>query len=291
MVKVSVITPFYQGNQYIENLFAMITKNQLNLQKVASNEEIELIIVNDSPNIKVILPQDIKIKYQVIDHEQNKGIHQARVTGINHCQGDIILFLDQDDEIDDNFIIKQLNILKNHDVVVCNALLEQKDQSTILLYKNKFEFSKVLALAPYLKSHNQIASPGQCLIKKEIIPDEWQTMIMNNNGSDDLFLWLLLLKKNCSFVLNLEALYIHKYTGSNLSQEADKMGRSSLSMVDYLKKSNMFTTKELDTFSRARNFDIQFMQAGLGKKIVLLIKNLDLFLSRAVWKIRSYVSK
>ena len=51
----------------------------------------------------------------------------------------------------------------------------------------------------YLKSHNIIKSPGQCLIKRQCIPVEWQRYIMKTNGADDLFLWILLLEKSYKF--------------------------------------------------------------------------------------------
>ena len=36
---------------------------------------------------------------------------------------------------------------------------------------------------------------------------------MRTNGSDDLFLWILLFEKSYQFVINDEILYTHKYTG------------------------------------------------------------------------------
>ena len=41
---ISVITPFYRGNKYIEQLFCVINKNYQKLRETFSNAKIELII-------------------------------------------------------------------------------------------------------------------------------------------------------------------------------------------------------------------------------------------------------
>lgn len=63
--------------------------------------------MNDSPEVEI---ETIYYKgwvwYKVIKHKKNSGIHQARVTGLSYCTGDYVLFLDQDDVLKDNAIVK-----------------------------------------------------------------------------------------------------------------------------------------------------------------------------------------
>ena len=98
MKKISVIIPFYNGNKYLKKLKKVLDCNYEFLRKEA---ELEVLIVNDSPWIEVeaeFIDTD-KYTIKVIKHDQNMGIHQARVTGISNASGEFIMMLDQDDVI------------------------------------------------------------------------------------------------------------------------------------------------------------------------------------------------
>ena len=290
MSKVSVIVPFYKGNEYMDRLYSSIESNKEYLVNKKIDISIELIIVNDSPGVTIKLPQDVYgLEYKIINHLDNMGIHQARVTGLEKCSGDYIVFLDQDDEIKENFIGSQITKIGNADVIICNALLEQSDGTHTFLYRNQYEFEKVQKLITYIKSHNQIASPGQCIIRKSAIPKEWYTYIMKTNGSDDLFLWLLMLYKNRKFCLNPECLYIHKYTGQNLSASSQKMSCSSLEVLQYLENIEYVNKKDLVTFKKAREIGKYWNNYNLFQKIIVIWKNKEIYMSRICWKMSSIV--
>lgn len=289
---VSIITPFYKGNKYMEHFFSSIEKNRKYLKKALQNADIELIIVNDSPSVIVDLQGiNVGFEYRIINHKRNLGIHQARVTGLNHCKGEYIIFLDQDDELIENAITNQLKTLiqANADMVICNAYTEKEDGNLYLLYKTKTDFSRLHDLNFYLKSHNVIKSPGQCLIKKECIPIEWTEYIMSQNGSDDLFLWILMLEKSCKFVINEMPLYIHKYTGENLSDSAEKMNVSSLEIVKNLNKIKYVPEQHITILKRARKFSMEFKNKSSIGKCTLAFHNMDLFLYLALNKIKSII--
>ena len=52
-MEVSFITPFYDGNRYIDKLIKMVNANAVEFHKEYPDKEVELLIVNDSPDIKV----------------------------------------------------------------------------------------------------------------------------------------------------------------------------------------------------------------------------------------------
>lgn len=69
-------------------------------------------------------------------------------------------------------------IIKNKaDLVICNAYMEKADGSFYALYSKKTDFNRINDKQFYLKSHNVIKSPGQCLIKTSCIPEEWTQYI------------------------------------------------------------------------------------------------------------------
>ena len=280
MCMISVITPFYNGNKYMKRLFCILEDNYKSLKNQFSNSEMELIIVNDSPEIPVDLDfVNVKFDYRVITHERNLGIQQARVTGLNNCRGDYILFLDQDDELFEDAIAKQFDLLtnENSDMVICNAYMESANGNCDLLYKKKTDFNRLHDLKFFLKSHNVIKSPGQCLIKTSRIPAEWKKYIIKKNGSDDLFLWILMYEKKCKIVVNKMPLYIHKYTGENLSDSEGKMNVSSLEIVDYLKKIDYVPPNDINLLKRSREISIEFKTGTLLQKMKTILDNMDLF--------------
>ena len=283
---ISVITPFYNGNKYMKQLFSILEDNYKTLKTDFPNSEMELVIVNDSPEITVDLNFiNVKFEYRVVTHECNLGIQQARVTGVDNCKGDYILFLDQDDVLFENAIAKQFELLinENSDMVICNAYMESADGKRDLLYKKRTDFNRLHDLKFFLKSHNVIKSPGQCLIKKTMVPTEWKKYIMKKNGSDDLFLWILMFEKKCKITVNKEPLYIHKYTGENLSDSEEKMSISSLEIVDFLKKIDYVPLK------KSREISLELKTENLPQKMMTIFKNIDLFTYLVFCKIKRMI--
>lgn len=289
---ISVITPFYNGNKYMKQLFSILEDNYKTLKTDFPNSEMELVIVNDSPEITVDLNFiNVKFEYRVVTHECNLGIQQARVTGVDNCKGDYILFLDQDDVLFENAIAKQFELLinENSDMVICNAYMESADGKRDLLYKKRTDFNRLHDLKFFLKSHNVIKSPGQCLIKKTMVPTEWKKYIMKKNGSDDLFLWILMFEKKCKITVNKEPLYIHKYTGENLSDSEEKMSISSLEIVDFLKKIDYVPLNDIDLLKKSREISLELKTENLPQKMMTIFKNIDLFTYLVFCKIKRMI--
>lgn len=120
--KVSIIIPCYNTEKYVNRCIDSII-NQ-------TYKNLEIIIVNDcSPGkMKEILEKykrkDKRIK--VINHPNNKGLFQARLSGAKIATGDYIAFLDSDDYVDSDFYRELLLSAENEksDMVVCNTVLE-----------------------------------------------------------------------------------------------------------------------------------------------------------------------
>ena len=81
---ISVITPFYRGNKYIEQLFCVINKNYQKLRETFSNAKIELIIVNDSPEVEIEQPTTkVEFEYKVIKHKKKFRYSPSKSNRIN----------------------------------------------------------------------------------------------------------------------------------------------------------------------------------------------------------------
>lgn len=217
---VSVIIPLYYGKKYIRAKISMILKA---FSYAGIENKAEIIFVNDSPeqDISDIMTKD---NIRIIVNKKNMGIQFSRIQGLIESKGRYIHFLDQDDKIKSKFYSEQLNVINNSkaDVVIANGIYEKTDYKKVI-YKNFIERLNVLYAPSYLILDNRILSPGQCLIRKAAIPNEWYENILKINGADDLFLWILMFEYHNKFVFNNKVLYLHKDTGVNLTKDSGNM--------------------------------------------------------------------
>lgn len=309
-MKVSIITAFYKGNAYMADYKKMIRANQKNLE---SADELEAVIINDSPEESVVLPEDGgDCNIWIYDQKQNGGIHAARVRGLSLCTGDYVIFLDQDDRLQEDAVATFIATMKKYQteadkvhatlgqefsrtkiaqimrypVLVSNALMEQKD-GEVLWYRTDYHKKLVGDYKTYLRIGNQIVSPGQCLIPKAMIPAVWTQHIGKKNGSDDYFLWLLLLCQRTPFSFVDQPLYVHGYTAQNLSADAKKMDDSTYEFIHVLEEEKVMDPKDIRLLRRTISYKDKFRGGSAGTKAFSTLRNLDIFLPNLIFKWRS----
>ena len=244
---ISVIVPFYNGNRYMKQLYDFIEKNTIN-----SNLKIELILVNDSPSISVIMPKKHTFDIHIILNKQNSGIHFSRVQGIKYAQGEYILMLDQDDILLENAFISQYNRIGDNDMIVSNGI-DENPISKGDIYRSNNHQKKVLNEKYYYFQGNMIVSPGQCLIKKSAIPCLWMEDTMKINGCDDLMLWIIMFHEKKMMAINDEKIYVHTYNGENVSADFLNMKQSSIEMMTYLKKNDIIKKENEKIYMKRLN--------------------------------------
>ena len=135
--KISIIVPVYNAEKYLEKcLDCLINQTYKN---------IEIIIVNDCSlgNCKEIYEnykkKDSRIKY--IEHDVNKGLFQARITGVNNSTGDYIAFLDSDDYVTVDYyraLIFKAEETKA-DITFANIILEISYENNQQIQYNLFD--------------------------------------------------------------------------------------------------------------------------------------------------------
>lgn len=222
---VSVVTPIYKGNRYINGIFRMIADNA---QK-APQLDIELVLVNDSPEIPLEYDESLvqNFSLKIVDNKKNLGIHGARKSGLHSAEGKYILFFDQDDSLTDTAIASQYQYVKNADAVVSNGWVEDNTGAKRPLFI-RHQQNRVNDVDLYFYIGNLIASPGMCLIRKDCIPNCWSQEEMKTNGADDWLLWTGFLLDGRHFEINPDFTYTHKSVGTNTSDDEKKMIESSV---------------------------------------------------------------
>ena len=227
---VTVIVPLYRGQKFVENKIQMISAA---FKKANIVDEAELLFINDYPKEKISLPAS-SINVRLIDNEKNMGIQASRVNGIMNSEAKYIHMLDQDDEISEDFFLDNLKYISDRDVVVSNCVMELSDGNRRILYRNNLERKNAKSPMAFIFLDCRIISPGQCLIRRDAIPAFWKENILQANGTDDYLLWLLMFEGRRRFFVNMNPLYIHKYTGENLSLNKEIMIKSHEELSEVL---------------------------------------------------------
>ena len=125
MVKLSIITPYYQTYELTKKLL-------MNLLIQINNPNIEVILIDDGCNetrfdkyLKWI--DNLGFTYEnyiKIIHQENSGVSKARNKGLELAQGEYITFIDSDDMVMPNYIDTLLNLIENReeDIIYFNWL-------------------------------------------------------------------------------------------------------------------------------------------------------------------------
>ncbi|MDG1426476.1 MAG: glycosyltransferase family 2 protein, partial [Flavobacteriales bacterium] len=110
---VSIITPCYNSEQYIEDC--------INSVIAQSYDKWEMIIVDDCSSDaslkKIMLFSDIDSRIRIIKLEENHGAAVARNIALEDANGSFIAFLDADDFWEPLKLERQINIIKKNNTI------------------------------------------------------------------------------------------------------------------------------------------------------------------------------
>lgn len=98
---VSIIIPTYNSSDYITETLTKLEKQ--------TYPNFEIVIVNDGSKdntSSVLREYGLTHSRLIIINKENGGVSSARNTGIRKAQGQFICFMDDDDEIDPNYLLK-----------------------------------------------------------------------------------------------------------------------------------------------------------------------------------------
>lgn len=112
MEKVSLIIPVFNSDKYLEEcLNSIISQNYCNY---------EVILINDgsTDESKKICENYVKSDSRVrLINQKNQGVSIARNVGIKEATGDVIMFIDSDDILEDNALTFILDNFKQNDML------------------------------------------------------------------------------------------------------------------------------------------------------------------------------
>ena len=203
---ISVIVPVYNVEKYLRKCIdSIINQTYRNL---------EIILVDDgSPdNCGAICDEyaaeDSRVK---VIHKKNEGVSVARNEGLEKSNGELIIFIDPDDFIENEMLADMHdNIIKyNVDVVCCGYFIEKLDEM-IRKYPNRGIFSSN-ELIEKLFSMEVFSVIWNKMFKKSVLLDNKNKYIQFPIGiymGEDV-LWLTRVLKRCKEGYCIDKCYYH----------------------------------------------------------------------------------
>lgn len=195
MKKVTLIVPVYNSEDYIGKCLDSILNQSYN------NFEIQVVNDGSKDNSQKII-DEYKAKYpdKIISiDQQNKGVAITRNESVRRANGDYIMFVDNDDYLDKDYIETFVKEAESGDYdVVLGGYRRPNENGKILrqLKLDDYEWSKFMIMAPWAK-----------IYKKQYIIDNNIEFLSVNLGEDIYF--------NLKAMLVSEKIKIIDYVGYN----------------------------------------------------------------------------
>lgn len=230
-MKFSIIIPAYQAGLYLEKCIKSVLDQTW--------KDLEIILVDDGSTDSTPELCDSFSKEHAnvhVIHQENRGLSEARNTGINAAVGDYILFLDSDDFWNNNDALLQLADRLNNsqaDVLNFSYLKYYEDTDELEAYFNNVpEMPLSLKTEKEKKEYltvNQLYIASACnkAIKRELLLDE-SLRFRKGVYSEDIEWCLKLLCKSKTPDFICENFYCYRQRKGSITKTIDNRKCSDL---------------------------------------------------------------
>jgi glycosyltransferase involved in cell wall biosynthesis len=211
-VTLSIIIPVFK---YVQNgKFLSQLLDRINNQKESQFNIIDVILINDSPEYElesIFEYNKANFDIKIINNTKNQGQAYSRNIGYSISKGDYLHFIDQDDLLDLSFYS---NITHINDINITNCYLFNENNVVIHMRKNKQlilkHCKKISSLKSFLIFDNIVLSPGQLIVKRNILNIVSGFPLLKNYGSDDYGFMFNLTKYDIKYSYSSKANFYHR---------------------------------------------------------------------------------
>lgn len=179
-IKVSVIVPIYNVEEYIEECVTSILKQTL--------KEIEIILVNDGTkdNSMKIIEKYFDDKRIKVINKENGGLSSARNAGLKIAKGEYISFIDSDDYIEKTMLEDLYNASEGADIIFSNGFDYNMNDGKLLKSSRKFFFKTAVNKGSYVCMYTS-AVVWNKIYKREFLQENNLNFIEGIIHEDDIF--------------------------------------------------------------------------------------------------------
>lgn len=195
-MKLSVIIPFYKGEAFISDCVSSVTEAFNNCRHEGLALEMFIIIDSDAGIEQVqalITSQGMESgAINFIKNERNLGVASSRNKGLALATGDYVYLIDQDDKVAPDFFNKVVPLmLSSYDFILCNGQYHFVEKNFLI----KIYYFRPAITLENIVLKDLIRSPGQVVVKREIISKYRFPVPQNHCGCDEKFCWILIFSK------------------------------------------------------------------------------------------------
>lgn len=263
-MKVTIITPIYNVEQYIERCAISLFEQDF--------DDIEYIFVNDcTPDNSIqILEQIIewypqrKPHIKIIHHEENRGLGWARNTGMQHATGEYILHTDSDDWCELDMISSLYYKAKetDADIVGCDVLMRYTDRQEY--HKQKFTDSWSDNFSRLLLARDIFPNVWNKLVKRDLYVQHNISPPKHISFTEDWYLMIRLFSVTDKIAYVPRAFYHYRQDNSGSITNAKKSDKFWNDFQWFCQNTDSFLR---ETYQPEKT-EIGSVYVGLFKKIV-----------------------
>ncbi len=152
MKRLSVIIPIYNAADKIEKCLNSVVKQLTNQD--------ELLLINDGStdnSLDILNRYSEKYSFIKVIDKENEGVAETRNMGIGISSGKYIIFIDNDDYIDDGYIEKYYNAISegDYDFVIGGYRRVEGNQVRFTVKTYESDWYKLMVVAPWAKIYRR----------------------------------------------------------------------------------------------------------------------------------------
>lgn len=249
-ISISLIIPVYKVSAYVERCLKSVIKQ--------TYDHFECILVDDaSPDDSIAKCEQMIAKYEgpiqfrILHHEQNRGLSAARNTGIDAATGDYILFVDSDDLISDDCVMKLMApVLKDQSIeMVYGGWMVFSDKDPLVLQpnfkRNKLVFTTKEEVRDYFFTPNNhfIVGAWNKLVRRDFLI-RYNLRFRIGQLWEDV-LWTFFVMKHLSHLYSItDVTYFYNQRPESISTGTSKEEHIRHQSMIYVVVSSNFTPGE-----------------------------------------------
>lgn len=202
MCKFSIIIPNYNKEKYIKDCLDSIYNQDI------SEDKYEVILIDDgSTDNSLEIIKNYPVKLFKTNRKRAGG---ARNVGLNSAEGEYIIFIDSDDYLSNNFVLKKLDdIITNQDIIFLNFTKNDFGKEELIQEKNT-------SISEKIEKTKLLGCPTKCF-KRSLIDN---TRFTEYTAYEDVYFTLECLCKCKTYDYFKESFFTYrKVENSNTTQE------------------------------------------------------------------------
>ena len=246
MVKISIIIPAYNAEQYIKQCIESCLKQ--------TYRDFEIIVVNDG---SLDTTKQIVESYKrhndgiVLINQTNQGLVKARVSGIIAAQGEFVFFIDADDTMPCDALERLYSLSEGTDIVIGDFhLIDSNHNKFPRQHRNNpiYGTDSLSMMCNYLTKSVTASLCGRLIRRKLLL----NCFVPEDITIGEDFIYNLLILSNGDVLVKVANLHVYNYIQYQVSMSNTKNERTLNQrlkyvkwVVNYIKQSNMYKDENL----------------------------------------------